>query len=217
MSSIKAIFVVERLNEVFGLGGWKQVSKFVEKVEKPIEGPGSKKGDMIVVKSAVIVPKYGIYFETFGGHNNADAGDAYKGACTDALTKIGSFMYIGMDVFKGHPETAGQAAPQPAAAAKPKAQAAATTTAPAQPVAETTATAPVLKCADCKNTIGPFKSGTKEYPADSVAATARARYNLDLCAGCQKVRKEAAAAATPAAAVAAARLNTNATPKEVVQ
>jgi hypothetical protein len=28
-------------------------------------------------------------------------GDAYKGAATDALTKIGSYLEIGIDVFKG--------------------------------------------------------------------------------------------------------------------
>jgi len=32
--------------------------------------------------------------------------DAYKGACTDALTKIGSYLYIGMDVYKGLSEGA---------------------------------------------------------------------------------------------------------------
>jgi len=42
-----------------------------------------------------------IYIENFGGNDNADLGDAYKGACTDALTKIGSYLEIGMDVFKG--------------------------------------------------------------------------------------------------------------------
>lgn len=114
MSSIKSIYITERLNEVFGLGQWLQVDKFVEKVAKP---EGSGKGDSIVLKSILVVPKYGIYFEAYGGNDNYDPGDAYKGACTDALTKMAAFMYVGMDVFKGHPETskeASKAAPKPA-------------------------------------------------------------------------------------------------------
>ena len=42
-----------------------------------------------------------------GGQNkrnsrNFDLGDAYKGATTDAITKIGSYLEIGIDVFKGN-------------------------------------------------------------------------------------------------------------------
>lgn len=102
LSSIKSIYIVERLNQVFGLGQWFQSAKFVEKVAKP---EGSGKGDSVVLKSILVVPKYGIYFEAYGGNDNYDPGDAYKGACTDALTKMAGFMYVGMDVFKGHPET----------------------------------------------------------------------------------------------------------------
>ena len=38
-----------------------------------------------------------------GGINNKnfDLGDAYKGATTDALTKIGSYMGVAIDVYKG--------------------------------------------------------------------------------------------------------------------
>src|ERR1039458_1247556 len=127
MSSIKSIYITERLNEVFGLGQWFQVDKFVEKVPKP---EGSGKGDSIVLKSILVVPKYGIYFEAYGGNDNYDPGDAYKGACTDALTKMAAFLYVGMDVFKGHPETSNKPTeprkPTPKAAAEPQ---------PATPVA----------------------------------------------------------------------------------
>lgn len=91
LSSIKAIYVVERLNDVFGIGGWRVNNAFVEKVDK-----------WIVVKSTFEAPEYGIVIpDIFGGNDNADLGDAYKGACTDALTKIGSYLGIGMDVYKG--------------------------------------------------------------------------------------------------------------------
>jgi hypothetical protein len=91
LSSIKAIYVVERLNDVFGIGGWFINNQFIEKVEK-----------WVVVKSTFEAKEYGIIIpDIFGGNDNADLGDAYKGACTDALTKIGSYLGIGMNVYKG--------------------------------------------------------------------------------------------------------------------
>lgn len=91
LSSIKAIYVTERLNEVFGLGGWRIANEVVEAGEK-----------MIIIKATFYATDYGITIpDIFGGNDNPDRGDAYKGACTDALTKIGSYLYIGMDVYKG--------------------------------------------------------------------------------------------------------------------
>ena len=103
LSSIKAIFVTERLNDVFGCGAW-QI-----RTEKAQDGD---KG-MVVVKVTLTIPKYGVYYESFGGNDNGgegsknfDLGDAYKGATTDGITKIGSYLGIGIEVFKGHGNTA---------------------------------------------------------------------------------------------------------------
>ena len=90
LSSIKSIYVTERLNEVFGVGSWRVESDIVERSER-----------MVVVKLRFSIPEYGIYYECFGGNDNADLGDACKGATTDALTKVGSGLGIGADVFKG--------------------------------------------------------------------------------------------------------------------
>lgn len=90
LSTIKAIYVVERLNDVFGIGEWNISNEVI-----------SKEGKWIVVKSVFTVNGYSIKIEQFGGNDNADPGDAYKGAATDALTKIGSYLEIGIDVFKG--------------------------------------------------------------------------------------------------------------------
>lgn len=96
LSSIKSIYVTERLNEVFGIGRWSIKSEVVENHDK-----------MIVVKATFTIPSYGIEYECYGGNDNVDRGDAYKGATTDALTKIGSWLGIGADVFKGkHDKTA---------------------------------------------------------------------------------------------------------------
>ncbi len=97
LSSIKAIYVVERLNAVFGIGSWQLRSTVIDNSTA-----------MIVVKSVLTIPEYGIELESFGGNDNGgensknhDTGDAYKGATTDALTKICSYLEIGIDVFKG--------------------------------------------------------------------------------------------------------------------
>ena len=89
LSVIKVIYVVERLNAVFGLNGWSVQNEVVES------------GRMVVVKAALTVPKYRIRIEQYGGNDNPDRGDAYKGACTDALSKCASYLGIGMDVYKG--------------------------------------------------------------------------------------------------------------------
>ena len=90
LSTIKAIYVTERLNDVFGVGAWKIKTDLIDKSDK-----------MVVVKTTLEIPEYGIYYESFGGNDNQDLGDAYKGATTDAITKIGSYLGIGIDVFKG--------------------------------------------------------------------------------------------------------------------
>jgi hypothetical protein len=89
LSAIRVIYVVERLNDVFGLNGWCVDNEVVET------------GRMVVVRATLGIPKYGIAIEQFGGNDNPDRGDAYKGACTDALSKCASYLGIGMDVYKG--------------------------------------------------------------------------------------------------------------------
>lgn len=96
LSSIKSIYVTERLNEVFGVGRWRIETDVVEKQER-----------MVVVKLKFSIPEYGIYYECFGGNDNPDLGDAYKGATTDAITKVASWLGIGAEVFKGRQTGAG--------------------------------------------------------------------------------------------------------------
>ena len=110
LSSIKAIYVTERLNDVFGVGSWQTKVNHVTTTDK----------SMVVVKVEFSIPEYGIYFECYGGNDNGgensknfDLGDAYKGATTDALTKIGSYLEIGIDVFKGLSNTAPAPQQQP--------------------------------------------------------------------------------------------------------
>ncbi|MBX4189104.1 hypothetical protein KW785_00745 [Candidatus Parcubacteria bacterium] len=96
LSVISPIYVVERLNQVFGVGKWEYRTEPVSEVEAP-----GNQARMCVVKGIIDIPEYGIHLEQYGGNNNQDTGDAYKGAATDALTKIASYLGIGFDVYKG--------------------------------------------------------------------------------------------------------------------
>lgn len=113
LSTINAIYVSERLNEVFGIGEWQTKVEYVS--EK------TNKTTMVVVKLTLDIPAYGIHYECFGGNDNTDFGDAYKGATTDALTKIGSWLGIGAHVWKNDP-TGSKTAAKPAPAPQPKPQ-----------------------------------------------------------------------------------------------
>ena len=97
LSSIKSIYVTERLNEAFGVGSWTVKSKVIS------ENAGAP-----VVYVTLKIPQYGIKLSQYGGNDNGgtknknyDLGDAYKGAMTDGISKIASYLGIGADVFKG--------------------------------------------------------------------------------------------------------------------
>lgn len=99
LTTINSIYVTERLNKVFGVGAWRVKPELQE-----------ADGKMVVVKTTLTIPEYGIEYECYGGNDNADRGDAYKGAVTDAITKIGSWLGIGAEVWKN--EAGKQTAPR---------------------------------------------------------------------------------------------------------
>jgi hypothetical protein len=115
MSTIKAIYVTERLNDVFGIGKWR-----IETTLLPIKADGSlfavntyttsnnreRTEYFAVSKTILSIPEYDIYYECIAGASNDDMGDAAKGSATDAITKICSYIGIGIDVFKGQQDQA---------------------------------------------------------------------------------------------------------------
>ena len=99
LSTINSIYVTERLNDVFGVGRWGTTSEIIENSSKMV---------VLKVHFWAYSPVDGadmVKLEAYGGNDNDDRGDAYKGAMTDALTKIGSFLGIGADVWKGKAPT----------------------------------------------------------------------------------------------------------------
>lgn len=113
LTTINPIYVTERLNQVFGVGAWQT------HVEEVTTAP-SGKNVMVVTKTCFEVEEYGIHLEAYGGNDNADLGDAYKGSMTDALTKIGSYLGIGAHVWKNQGVPNGKPIPQKQAQANPQ-------------------------------------------------------------------------------------------------
>lgn len=99
-SAVNPMYIIERLNDCFGEDGWEAVYR--------VQESGSQ---MIVVECLLSCwlpwvneprpEKAQIRRRAFGGHSNADRGDAFKGACTDALTKAASHLGIAHQVYKG--------------------------------------------------------------------------------------------------------------------
>ena len=167
LSTIKTIYSIERLNDVFGMNGWEDHYEIVT-VGAPKEYVGKdgklkQTNPMVVVRGELIIPEYNIRREAFGGNDNEDLGDAYKGACTDALSKMVSALYIGMDVYKGQPNA--PATPK----ATPKAQPSTTPATTPQSASSTSATAGdfwyengIMDCEVVDAKHFPAKNGKKE-------------------------------------------------------
>lgn len=102
MSVIHPMSIIDRLNEVFGVGAWQFKTTAID-CTKEIQK--TKNGDRSVYMSSVhatlSIPEYDIHIEQFGGSTNDDKGDALKGGATDALTKMASYLGIGASIYKG--------------------------------------------------------------------------------------------------------------------
>ncbi|WP_234735364.1 hypothetical protein [Tellurirhabdus bombi] len=115
MSTIKAIYVTERLNDVFGIGKWTIKTDLLPAtadgnlftIRTYTTSNGKERTEYFAVAKTVLeIPDYGVHYECIAGASNDDMGDAAKGATTDAITKICSYLGIGIDVFKGQHDQA---------------------------------------------------------------------------------------------------------------
>lgn len=125
LSTIKAAWVINRLNSVFGLGGWDIITDREEIIHFPVyatEWTGSKtiyklntdgqriveaNVPNIVLKCRILIrefnlatpPQYGAW--PLAGKNQ-EVNDAFKSAQTDAISKIaGNYLEVGIHVFMG--------------------------------------------------------------------------------------------------------------------
>lgn len=104
LSTIKAYAIIERLNEVFGVGRWQLHTDYISTYQKKEVTREGKERDVyeVLAKATLDIPEYGIHLEQLGGGEDFVLGDAAKGAVTDALNKNASYLYIGYDVFMGN-------------------------------------------------------------------------------------------------------------------
>jgi len=97
LTSIKAQYVVERLNEVVGVGNWRHSGEYVN-----VEGGVIFKGQLVISNSG-IDKTLGTVREAVGfSKQGRNVGDAYKGAKTDSLSKCASMFGLGNEVYKGN-------------------------------------------------------------------------------------------------------------------
>jgi hypothetical protein len=111
MSAIHPMAIIDRLNEVFGVGGWNFHTREIEvtkEVQNTKSGPrpvyvSAVHGTLVIIdrKAPASQKAEHIVLEQFGGSTNDDKGDALKGGATDALTKIASYLGIGASIYKG--------------------------------------------------------------------------------------------------------------------
>ena len=108
LTTLKAIHVTERLNDVFGIGRWTITHEVIERTPDYV----LIKGKFSAMDYDVIVP------DQFGGHKttgkNTEIADGYKSAVTDCISKIASYLEVGLSMFKGQVKV-GYSAPTKAA------------------------------------------------------------------------------------------------------
>ena len=95
LTTLKAMYIVERLNDVFGIGRWT--------IEHSVE---LSTPDYILIRGKLIILDYDCEIpDQFGGHQttgkNTEIADGYKSAVTDVLSKSASYLEVGIDMFKG--------------------------------------------------------------------------------------------------------------------
>lgn len=96
LTTLKAMYVTERLNDVFGIGRW-----FIE--DQTIERTDS----YILMRGVFHSLDYNVApIAQYGGHSttgtNVEIADGFKSALTDCTSKIASYLEIGIDMFKGN-------------------------------------------------------------------------------------------------------------------
>lgn len=95
LTTLKAYYITERLNEVFGVGRWTIETEEVFRDDKEVV----LKGNFVALDYDVVLPKQ------FGGARIQGKGtsvsDGFKSAVTDCQSKLASYLGIGAEMFKG--------------------------------------------------------------------------------------------------------------------
>ncbi|HPK86385.1 MAG TPA: Rad52/Rad22 family DNA repair protein [Bacilli bacterium] len=95
-------FIVNRFNEVLGIGGWNWSFEEVERAEGTYKS-GTKFVSITGKATIVLNLPNGqvVSHSEYGGHQSSNLTDALKGASTNALKKTAAFFGVGKDAFEG--------------------------------------------------------------------------------------------------------------------
>lgn len=105
-------FIVNRFNEVLGIGGWNWSFEEIERAE------GTYKSGThfisITGKATIVLnlPNGQVSHSEYGGHQSSNLTDALKGASTNALKKTAAFFGVGKDAFEGSIDEDNQKQPE---------------------------------------------------------------------------------------------------------
>lgn len=108
LDSIKAQYVIERMNEVFGVTGWTLLGEF-----KASQTGILFLGELIIKELDHKVTAVGFAELKSPKGKPKLIGDVYKSAKTDALSKAASWLGVGNEVFKGKGNRTPKPAPEP--------------------------------------------------------------------------------------------------------
>ena len=93
LTSIKAQYIIERMNEVFGIDGWRFTGTY----------QSTEKGVIYLGRLIYKIENEDFIREGVGySDNKKNMGDTYKGATTDFISKVCSHLGVGNEVFKGN-------------------------------------------------------------------------------------------------------------------
>lgn len=94
LTSLKAQYIIERLNQVLGIDGWRLTNSKFDANDSGVLYTGTLQ---LYLDGTAIHEVDAIGFSP----DKKNTGDAYKGARTDALSKAASYIGVGNDMFKG--------------------------------------------------------------------------------------------------------------------
>lgn len=121
LTSVKAQYIVERLNTVCGVSGWRLDGSWKDATDAEgvlYIGRLTIFFDRVCGPSPIAGDTRNHYVEAIGySPDKKNTGDSYKGARTDALSKAASTLGIANEVFKGNvkpPSKKDKAAAKPA-------------------------------------------------------------------------------------------------------
>lgn len=99
LTSVKAQYIIERLNDVLGFQNWQLNGNF----EEDESGGVLFKGYLDLFLGDFTGNREDLHRVSTVGHSDKkkNRGDTYKSAKTDALSKAASYLGVANDVFKG--------------------------------------------------------------------------------------------------------------------